>query len=404
MTLGLARFQEDSGKAAQIVARDMDANVRATKKFEDALIRQVNAASRLSPEFKIIEAAMLGLGDSTISLIKSLSSTSGAFASVSASGATAFNGISGAAAGAASAVDQRIALIVAKVREAKAQADGLQESAKGQNGAGTLSEDGLKQKLAGIKSTKAAYEELAKSGVAQELAAQQVADAEAATLAKRTAAFERLRATVEKLNFEKSRSDAGAERISSSKGAVSSIDGASSSQAAAQAQVYAAFLNAEAVAAQTAAQAEARLAEVTAAVSAASDRARASQQAAYDTKTSYIAKVNEENAALFRTKDAQRQLDAERAGVSSQEAAQLAKVKGDREFISTIYQAIDAEKRKAAEFDKTATEIFKQDAALRGLTNTTAGSIKRFDDLATSNKRISDSSKAIADGDRKSVV
>ena len=361
---------------------------RAAKRFEDALVKQANAASRLSPEFKIIEAAMLGLGDSTISLIKSLSSTSGAFASVSASGATAFNGISGAAAGAASAVDQRIALIVAKVREARAQAEGLRDSAKGENSAGTLSDDGLKQKLAGIKLTQAAYAELAKSGIAQELAAQQVADAEAATLAKRTAAFERLRATVEKLNYEKSRSDTGAERISSFKGAISAIDGASSAQAAAQAQVYLASLIAIAAQTDVDAQAKARATAAVTAFSAAIGRDIVAPKAAYDTKTAYIAKINEEAAALFRTKDAQRALDAERAGVSSQQAAQLAKFSGDRAFIATIYDEIIAEKKKGAEFGKTATEIFKQEAALRGLTNTAASAISRFDALAVANQKV----------------
>lgn len=363
---------------------------RAAKRFEDALVKQANAASRLSPEFKIVEAAMLGLGDSTISLIRSLSSTSGAFASVSASGATAFNSISGAAAGAASAVDQRIALIVTKVREVKALADGLQESAKGQNSTGTLSDDGLKLKLAGIKATKAAYEELAKSGIAQELAAQQVADAEAATLAKRTAAFERLRATVEKLNFEKSRSDTGAERISSSKGAISAIDGAATAQASAQAQVYLASLIAIAAQDDVDAQAEARRAAALSASGAASERAQAAQQAAYATKTAYIARVNEEAAALFRTADAQRQLDAERAGVSPQQAAQLAKFSGDREFIAGVYEKIEAEKKLAAEFGKTTAEILRQQAAGRGISNEAEKPIARFSALADSNKAAAD--------------
>jgi phage-related minor tail protein len=163
--------------------------------------------------------------------------------------------------------------------------------------------------------------------------------------------------------------------------------------AAAQAQVYLAVLIAQTAAANQAAAAETRLKEITEAQAAYAERQRAAQQAAYDTKTAYIAKVNEEAAALFRTRDAQRQLDAERAGVGSAQAAQLAKRTGDREFIQTIYQAIAAEERFAETFGKTATEILKQDAATKNLSNTTASAIARFDALATANQKARDAAK-----------
>lgn len=162
---------------------------------------------------------------------------------------------------------------------------------------------------------------------------------------------------------------------------------------AAQSRVYTAFLIAEAAAANEAAAAEQHRAQVASAVAAATERSRSAQQAANDVKTAYIAKVNEEAAALFRTRDAQRQLDAERAGVSTQQAAQLAKRTGDREFISTIYQAIEAEERFAATFGKTAAEILKQDAATRNLSNTTASAIARFEALAVTNQKARDAAK-----------
>jgi len=187
------------------------------------------------------------------------------------------------------------------------------------------------------------------------------------------------------------RASAKLESASAARGAISASAGSSSAFAEAQSRVFLAFKVAEQAAINQVIAAQEREATVVAAVAAATDRARASQQAAYETKTAYIAKITEEGAALFRTKEAQRQLDAERAGVSPQQAAQLAQAAGNREFIASIYQLIGAEERKAAELGKTTTEILRQDAAQKGLTNTTASAIARYDALATANKRAAES-------------
>lgn len=186
-------------------------------------------------------------------------------------------------------------------------------------------------------------------------------------------------------------SAAANERAASAKAATVSHGPAIDTFAEAQSRVFLAFKIAEAAATNQAEAAKAREAAAELALSNASERARASQRAAYETKVAYIAKVNEEAAALFRTKDAQRQLDAERAGVGREEAQKLAKLAGDREFLAGIYQLISAEQKRAAEVGKTTAEILKQDAAQRGLTNTAASAISRYESLAKANKAASES-------------
>lgn len=181
LSLGLAKFEADSGKAAQIVTRDMDANARAAKKFEDGLIRMSNAAARVGPEFQIAQAAALGLGDSTVNLIKSLAAGGASFGNIGSRGAAAFAGIAGAAQQAGTESEKRIAAIVSSLREAKAKADALRASAQSENASGSLNEDGFKAKLKGIKDTETAFKELAFAGIQREQAAERVAQAERAS-------------------------------------------------------------------------------------------------------------------------------------------------------------------------------------------------------------------------------
>ncbi|HKX44614.1 MAG TPA: hypothetical protein VJO99_25880, partial [Burkholderiaceae bacterium] len=458
---------------------------RAALTFQRGLERMAQAANKANVEFQTIKAATLGLGDSTLDLIQKVNGAGGAFATVGTKGADALGKITSAAAGATSQTSALLTTMVEKIRQINAQAEALKQEAVGQNQAKTLTDDGLKKRLADINAVRDATLKLAQEEYAKDSAELKAAAAADALAEKRRVDTERLIATVQKLNYTQDVADieklratveaenqaeqkaaqqalrqqaertaaaqkiidvqngltatyrtqlttlkelrdagalspaqfkqAGAELVakqpivqqrSAEKAAAESAEKAAAAQAlalaqvnsatataAAQSQVYAAFLLAEAANAEQAAQAAAHLAEVEKAVSDARERSIAAQQAAYQTKTAYIAKVNEEAQALFRTKEAQRELDAIRVGVSPDQAAKLAKFSGDREFIAGIYRMIDAEQKFAAEFGKTATEILKQDAAERGLTNTTAGMIARFDALAVANQKTRDAAK-----------
>lgn len=504
LTLGLAKFESDSGKAAQIITRDQEKMSRAALNYVRALERQSDQATKTSAELQILKGATLGVGDD---ILAKVSASGTAFAPVGAQGAAAFKAIGAAAAGAVGDTDKLLSLAVSKIREVNQQAEALKAKAIGQNDAKTLTDDGLKVRLQQInlereatlkqinveftrdkQAQQAAAAELA-AGEARRAAAQKiidsqngltatyrqqlavlrelrdagaltqaqfkqagselvakqpvsvqrvagaesaraiadaeveatnrrvaalaklreavrvlndknafkaqqdeaaaakaVADAEVVAADRRIAAFEKLRATVSQLNFRQTRDSTETETAASARAASAAISANANATASAQAQVYTGFLLAQAAAAQKVAEAEARQAEISKQVGAAVERTRAAQEAAYATKVAYIGKVNEEAAALFRTRDAQRQLDAERAGVSSKEAAQLSKVTGDRELLANIYQRIEAEEQLAAAFGKSTAQILAQQAAERGISNTAAKPIARFAALEESNK------------------
>lgn len=352
LTLGLAKFEADSGKAAQIVTRDAEKMARATDKADAAIRRYTASFGRVGVEAKVVSAAVAGASDSALKLFANVESGGSAFSRVGSLGSAAFKAIGAAADVALQGTEARILAIADKARQVRDQAAKLTAGAVADNTAGTLSEDGLKKRLADIRAVQAAELE--------RIAATASADADARRAAR-------------------------AEFLASSKALATAQVGSGSATAEAQTRVFLAFATAQAAAADAAAAAQARVAQAQAAATAASERGQAAQRAAYETKVAFIAKVNEEAAALFRTKDAQRALDAQRAGVSPEQAEKLAKFAGDREFLAGVRQQIDAQQRLSDGFSKTTAEILRQEAAERGLTNAAAGAISRFESLANAN-------------------
>lgn len=352
LSLGLARFEADSGKAAQIVTRDAEKMARATDKADAAIRRYTASFGRVGIEAKVVSSAVAGASDAALKLFANVEAGGNAFSRVGNQGSAAFKAIGAAADAVLQGTEARILAIADKARQVRDQAAKLTAAAVADNTAGTLSDDGLKKRLADIRAVQAAELE--------RIAATARADADA-------------------------RRAAQAERIASSKALATAQVGSGGATAEVQTRIFLAFATAQAAAAEAQAAAQARVAQAQAAATAASERGQAAQRAAYETKVAYIAKVNEEAAALFRTKDAQRALDAERAGVSAQQAAQLAKLTGDREFLAGVRQQIDTQQRLADEFGKTTTEILRQQAAQRGLSNTADSSITRLEALAKAN-------------------
>ena len=201
LNLGLARFESDSGKAAQIIVRDQEKMSRAARNFETALARVADQSSKTSVEAQTIRAAMLGLGDNTLELIQKVNGAGGAFATVGATGKAAFGGISAAADETAAKAGALLTTVVAKIRDVNAQAESLRTAAKASNAGGTLSDSGLAAELAGINARREAALKLVTDTYAQDRATQQVAAAEIAANERRAASFEALRATVAKLAY-----------------------------------------------------------------------------------------------------------------------------------------------------------------------------------------------------------
>jgi len=337
---------------------------RAAAAFTKQLERQAQQATRTAAETATIKGALLGLDDATLSVVQKAGAAGAAFAALGSGGARAVASVGSAAAGTSEKISALLATMVGKMRDVNSQTQALKAEAVAQNASGALTDDGLKVRLAGINAEREAMVRRLNVAYDEDKAAIKLAAVKAA---ERAAA-------------------ARDEKAASSRAVAQAVAGSNSATSEAQARVYLAFAAAQAKAAEITAAAQAREAQVLDAIAAASSRSRAEQVSAYEVKTAYIARVNEETAALFRTRDAQRALDAERAGVSQKEAAQLAKVQGDREFIASIYQRIGAEQKVASEMGKTTAEILRQQAAERGLVNTTAGQIARLEALTKANK------------------
>lgn len=365
LSLALSKFEAESGKAAQIVTRDAEKMARATEKADAAVKRYTASFGRVGIEAKVVSAAVAGASDAALKLFANVEAGGSAFSRVGNLGSAAFREIGAAAESSLKNTEARILAIADKARQVRDQAAKLVASAVAENTAGTLSDDGLKKRLADIRAVQAAE-------------------------------LERI-ATVARADADARRA-ARAEFLASSKALAAAQVGSGAATAEAQTRVYLAFAAAQAAAAEAQAAAQARVAQAQAAATAASERGQAAQRAAYETKVAYIAKVNEEAAALFRTRDAQRALDAQRAGVSAEQAVKLAKFSGDREFLAGVRQQIESQQRLADEFGKTSAEILRQQAAQRGLTNTAAGAIARLDELEQANRRA-----AKAASDRKAA-
>lgn len=150
LTLGLAKFESDSGKAAQIVGRDAEKMQRAAATFTKQLERQQQQATRTAAELGVIKGALLGLDDATLGLAASTSKVGTNFAVFGSSGTQAMGQVGAAASAASGQVSALLVTMVGKLREVNAQTAALKAEATSQNSAGTLSDSGLAGRLAAI--------------------------------------------------------------------------------------------------------------------------------------------------------------------------------------------------------------------------------------------------------------
>lgn len=196
LSLGLAKFEADSGKAAQIITRDTANMSRAGALFERQLLRNADAMGKSSIEGQKLKAVELGLGDATLKLIDQINGAGGAFASVATKGTSAFAGIAAAADAASGQATNRFDTLLAKIREVNAQASALKQSATVQNQGGSLTDDGLKAQLQSINATREGTINILKQVYAEEVALQRAEQAQAA--AQAAAAAEELESSNER--------------------------------------------------------------------------------------------------------------------------------------------------------------------------------------------------------------
>jgi hypothetical protein len=200
LTLALAKFEGDSGKAAQVVARDQERMTGAARLFERQLERLADQANRTQGQFLALKAAELGVGGdgSKIQrLIDQIERQGNATAAASASQVASINSTTAAA---ETSVDRQRALndqLVASIRSVNRAYEQRRAELIKQEQGGSITPEALKTGLSGLSATRSdAIRQLKEEAAAERVAIVQAealakADREAAAAAEAAAAKQR---------------------------------------------------------------------------------------------------------------------------------------------------------------------------------------------------------------------
>lgn len=202
LTLALARFEADSGKAAQIVARDQDRMSSAAKLFERQLERLADQAGRTQSQFLSLKAAELGIGENTKAarLIEQIERQGTATAAATAAQVSAIRSTASAA---EESADRQRALndqLVSSIRTVNRAYEERRAALIAQEKGGQITPEQLKTGLSGLSQQRTDGIRQLKEQAALERQAQTQAEAlakaerEAAAAAEQAAAKQRLAA------------------------------------------------------------------------------------------------------------------------------------------------------------------------------------------------------------------
>lgn len=373
LTLGLAKFEGDSGKAAQIIVRDQSTMSRAAANFEKALQRQADQATKTSLETATIKAAMLGLGDDTLALVQKVNATGGAYASVGVAGKAAFAGISSAASGVSVETNALLTTLVAKIRDVNAQAEQLKSAAKTSNAGGSLSDDGLKAQLASVTARREAALKLLKDEYDLDVAAQKLAATETQAAEQRRAAAQKIVDAQNGLTASY-RTQLAALRELRDAGALTPAQFKQAGADLVAKQPVTQQRQQEVAAAQAAAEAE-----INAASRAADAQVAAGQR--------FIQSLRDRIAAIGQTREAQLALAAANLGVSD-EARNLIVAQSQREFIAGVDAEVVKVRQLSAEFGQTATQVLQLRAAQLNTLGAASASIAELEQARAAYDRV----------------
>ena len=152
LTLALAKFEGDSGKAAQIITRDSERMSRAARSVEAAFQKQQDQFKRTSTEALAVQAAQAGLID-TAQKLATLSEQEGN-ARASKAAAEGYT----AAAVAAQSYETNLAQLNAQERDGLLQINALyrqkRDAVVAARESGTINDDGLKAQLANLRAVR----------------------------------------------------------------------------------------------------------------------------------------------------------------------------------------------------------------------------------------------------------
>lgn len=314
LTLNLAKFEGDWGKAAQITTRDSERMSRAASVVEKALQKQADQVGRLPAEYAALQAAEQGLVETGNRFINVLARAEETATRSAKAGASIFS------VGPTSAAEQALARQRDLTRELYEKLLQINEEYRKQRGLIFTAQNEGRLTPSG---SKAAFEELdqkrfvairdAKSAAADQQAALAVQQAEAETLARRTAAFDNFLNNIRKKNQEREASEiAAVQRIADAQNGLS----ASYRQQAAALEALRGKLSPEqfdierqklfasqpsVVAAQKAAQEEIKAAQ---AVAAENEKRLASSQALLDVENGLTASYRRQIKELVALREA----------------------------------------------------------------------------------------------------
>lgn len=209
LTLGLAKFEQDSGKAAQVITRDSERMSRAARLVEQAIQKQQDTYGRTATEVLALQAAQAGLTGTAQRLVDVMQRGAGVTAAAGSGLAAGFASASGAA---QSAADKQKALnleLVQSILQVNAAYEKQRAAVVARSDAGTATPEKTKFDLGALAAQRDAGVAALKVERDRQFASNEAAAVENANVAKRVAATEKLIASVQKLRFEQEQAAGG---------------------------------------------------------------------------------------------------------------------------------------------------------------------------------------------------
>ncbi len=425
LVLGLNKFEQDSGKTAQIATRDSERMSKAAQRVSDALKKQAEQAGRTQAEYLAIAAAEAGVTQASSSLLSVLERTSRVSAEFGTNAANGFRTTSTAAEEVAARSKALTVELVKGIDQVTAAYRAQVAAVNQRASTGAITTDDQKVQLKALEALRAQSVQKLKAAADEQRAADAVAiaeqrnaDAQIAAARKITDAQNGLTATYrEQLLQLRALRDAGAITPQQFKQAGTDLvnkqpvraqspvgDAAGAEEVARRAALFdklrvsvekANFALAQADTTKQVQQAEAfqRLRDT---VDKLNYQLVTQQEREFTAAgDSFIASLQRQNFELGKTAEELLRFQSIRVGRQA-EAAPLIQGIGQRNFIADLEGQLAAQQKIRAEFGKTETQILQLRASEQGLSEETSATIARLGALKAANQGLAEAKSRAA--------
>ena len=185
LVANLSKFEGDSGKAAQIIARDGEKMSRSQQAFLKSLERTAERMEGIGASSLRVRAAIVGVSDAAEVFLTRIDAAGGAAARAGTQGAAAFTALQSTVAASIASQKAGYSELADSINKVNAEAKRLKESAASDNKSGLISDDLLKTRLANISAGRADAIRQLREAEAQQAAERAVADVAKAAAADR---------------------------------------------------------------------------------------------------------------------------------------------------------------------------------------------------------------------------